>query len=147
VFTKTARSSYYIYHCLLSSPQLTLSHPLKFVDARTTLIMDFAQLQNSTVAHLKRHIVDESVLEARCPLDHGKHSFQLPADASLGALDALQIRPHARLPSSQQDSHEARRLLARVSQDHHQRSERAAHGRRDGRAPHLHHQQSIRRAM
>jgi hypothetical protein len=51
--------------------------------------MDFAQLQQSTVAHLKRHVVDESVLEARCPLEHGKHSFQPPADASLGALDAL----------------------------------------------------------
>jgi hypothetical protein len=51
--------------------------------------MDFAQLQNSTIAHFKRHIVDESVLEAHCSLDHGRHSFQPPADASIGAINAL----------------------------------------------------------
>jgi hypothetical protein len=58
--------------------------------------MDFAQLQNATLAHLKKYIVDEFILEARCPLKLGKHTFQSTPDASLGALDALsnEIKDH-----------------------------------------------------
>ncbi|KAF2027954.1 hypothetical protein EK21DRAFT_114303 [Setomelanomma holmii] len=55
--------------------------------------MDLAQVQRNTVTELSKHIAAASIIEARCPLDHGKHYATPLSGVRLGTLNILPAEP------------------------------------------------------
>ena len=53
--------------------------------------MALSLLQQLMVNRLKKQTVKEHKLEARCPLNHGKHNCKNTADACVGDLSAFTV--------------------------------------------------------